>query len=144
MDLSFTPRTLPLLERTAAFTERRHDVLAGNIANITTPDYKTRDLPVSEFQAALQQAMTPQSSNSPRTTSGSTQSASERLEEIFPQKLFRAQERDTGDLTYQDGSNRSIEKEVMEMTRNSLMQNYAVELMVSQFRMLEMVVSERA
>jgi flagellar basal-body rod protein FlgB len=62
-------RTFPLLEQLAAFTERRHEVLTGNIANISTPDYKTRDLPVAKFQEALQQAVTNQqrSAQSPRS-----------------------------------------------------------------------------
>ena len=49
--------TLPLLEKMAVFGERRQQVLAGNIANIDTPNYKVRDLPVAEFERALQQAV---------------------------------------------------------------------------------------
>ena len=33
-----------------AFTEARHSVLAGNVANLDTPGYKTRDLSVETFQ----------------------------------------------------------------------------------------------
>lgn len=49
--------TIPLLERVTAFGQKRHQVLAGNIANIDTPGYKTRDLPLADFEKALQQAV---------------------------------------------------------------------------------------
>lgn len=45
--------TIGALEQTLSFTERRHELLAGNIANMSTPDYRSRDLDVSEFQASL-------------------------------------------------------------------------------------------
>lgn len=35
------------------FTERRHELLASNIANLDTPDYRARDLSVDRFQNAL-------------------------------------------------------------------------------------------
>lgn len=144
-DLSFAPRSLPLLERAAAFAERRHDVLAGNIANISTPGYRTRDLPVADFKAALREAVEQRArkaESAPSLFPGGEQPAS--LDELFPAQMFRAQDRDEGDLTYQDASNRSIEKEVMEMSKNSLLQNYAVELLIAQFHLLETVINERA
>lgn len=45
--------TIGALEKTVAFTERRHAVLAGNLANMSTPDYRARDLDVDAFQTAL-------------------------------------------------------------------------------------------
>lgn len=45
--------TIGALEQTLSFTERRHEILAGNIANMSTPDYRSRDLDVSEFQSEL-------------------------------------------------------------------------------------------
>jgi flagellar basal-body rod protein FlgB len=45
--------TIGALEQTLSFTERRHELLAGNIANMSVPDYRSRDLDVSEFQASL-------------------------------------------------------------------------------------------
>ena len=41
------------LEETVAFAERRHQILAGNVANMDTPDYKTKDLSVGDFQESL-------------------------------------------------------------------------------------------
>ena len=43
MSSMFDASTLPLLEQVVNFTEARHGVLAGNIANLDTPGYRTRE-----------------------------------------------------------------------------------------------------
>jgi flagellar basal-body rod protein FlgB len=146
IDKLFDSSTIPLLAKVAAFTERRHEALAGNIANVSTPDYRTRDLPVADFRAALQAAV-----DHSRAVDGSGKSnwsfaaaGTGATAELFPQTLFRAVEAPPKTLTFQDGNNRSIEKEVMEMTKNSLMQSVAIELMNAQLNRLQAVISERA
>jgi len=139
-------RTSSLLEKVAVFTQKRQEVLAGNIANISTPGYRTRDLPVADFQKALQKAIVMQQPKPP--------SIGEQLfpdlfrggtpQDVFEPELFHAEERKPGDLTFQDSANRSIETEVMEMTRNSMTQAAAIELLTAQFRMTEAVISGRA
>jgi flagellar basal-body rod protein FlgB len=141
------PRSVSLLEQAAIFTERRHDVLAGNIANISTPGYRTRDLPVSAFQDAMQRAIaSPPSTGSPSlgASLAGTAAAADSTTELFHDELFRAVERPSDEFTFQDGSNRSIEAEVLQLSRNSMLQNFAVELMTAQFNMLQAVISERA
>lgn len=142
----FDSTTVPLLERQAIFGERRQEVLAGNIANIDTPDYKMRDLPVAKFQAALQQAIENRSGRAGRASNGMTASEQagsvSRLEE-FPDELFRATEAPQQNITFQDANNRSVEHANMEMLKNSMMQSFAVELMNSQLNMLQTVISER-
>jgi flagellar basal-body rod protein FlgB len=132
--------TIPLLAKIAEFGERRQEVLAGNIANIDTPDYKTRDLPVAKFQEALKTAVS--SRRQPQSLSLSTQQPPT-TSELFSPELFRAGEAAANNITFQDGGNRSIEHEVMQMSQNAMLQNLAVELMVAQFNMLQTVISER-
>src|SRR5690349_14470935 len=57
MSSMFDASTLPLLEQVVNFTEARHGVLAGNIANLDTPGYRTRDLSSEEFQGRLEKAI---------------------------------------------------------------------------------------
>lgn len=147
----FSSTTLPLLEKVAAFAERRHEVLAGNIANIDTPEYKTRDLPTEAFQEALRSAIV--SRQQPRSpgimsladsTSTTSMQQPKSMDEFFPKSLFESVEARPAHLTFQDGGNRSVENEVMEMTKNAMMQNFAIELMNSQLNLLQAVISERA
>ncbi len=145
-------KSLPLLEKMAAFAERRQEVLAGNIANIDTPAYKMRDLPVKDFQQALRDAVqlkdklsdtVPQSSLGMPVTLADNQAVETQLERLFPKSLFQAQEASPQNLTFQDENNRSVESQVMQMSKNSLMQQFAVEVMMAQLNQLMTVISER-
>src|SRR5947207_6097908 len=53
----FQSATIPVLEQVVNFIEARHGVLAGNIANLDTPGYKTRDLSPDLFQKQLKEAI---------------------------------------------------------------------------------------
>ena len=48
---------IPALEMAVRFAARRQAVIAGNIANISTPDYRPLDLSVEEFRKVLGQAV---------------------------------------------------------------------------------------
>lgn len=50
--------TLTALELSARFAEQRQRVLAENLANIDTPDYRTRQLDPAAFRASLRAALT--------------------------------------------------------------------------------------
>jgi flagellar basal-body rod protein FlgB len=146
---------LTLLKQVARFTERRQEILAGNIANIDTPGYRMRDLPVHEFQAALRQALRPgrslgmfQPSPGVPWSLGQPQPLSfpmNEIDELFPETLFQAQttERQPG-ITFQDGNNRSIEHQFLEMTKNSLMQNFALQVMAAQYSQLHAAITGQA
>lgn len=145
LDSLLNTTTIPLLEKMAAFGERRQEVLAGNIANIDTPLYKMRDLPVNDFQQALQEAVRHRGSVPPSdVTLQSPGQARTGVDSYFPAELFKAREAASDNLTFYDANNRSIEKQVTEMTKNSMMQQFAVEIMSAQMNMLQMVISERA
>jgi len=144
----FNSKTLPILEKMAAFGERRQEVLASNIANIDTPGYKTRDLPVEAFQEALAEAMHQLTESKSPTQSVSLgyqqpQDSTANFEDLFPQTLFQASESLPHNVTFQDGGNRSIEHEVMEMTKNAMMQNFVLEILMSQMNDLQSVISEK-
>ncbi len=142
-----------LLKQVAKFTERRQDVLAGNVANIDTPGYRMRDLPLKEFHAALEstlamrQAQQPMSPVSPGLAWTLDQPASPghvppQLENLFPETLFQARtvEHQPG-ITFQDANNRSIEHQMMELTKNSLLQNFAIQVMNAQYGQLQAAIT---
>ncbi len=157
---SFESRSMPLLKQVARFAERRHDAFVTNIAHIDTPGYKSRDLPETAFQQALSKAVQrqeqPQSPSSPFSSELASLQfpnspfpllptpATPSLDDLFTPELFQAQAAPSENLTFQDGGNRSIEQQYMGMTKNVLLQNYALQLMNSQFNTLQAVISERA
>ena len=142
---AFDGSTIGLLEKMAIFGERRNEVLSGNIANIDTPGYKTRDLPVAKFQQALAEAI---ENRKPDPSLGYNTYApvgdKKSLSKFFPKELFQAIEAPAKNITFQDGNNRSIESEMMEKQKNTMMQRFAVELMSAQMNLLQAVISVRA
>ncbi|MEM6979816.1 MAG: flagellar biosynthesis protein FlgB [Planctomycetota bacterium] len=80
--------TIGALEKTLAFTERRHKVLAGNLANISTPDYRSRDLDVDAFQTALAESIQSRQGRSSAVTANETL-ASNRSNPPSPLAMFR-------------------------------------------------------
>ncbi len=125
--------TLPALEESLRFTEARHEVLAGNIANWSTPDYEVRDLSVTEFQRRLKEAIELQQSYQRPSIRGLSRSKrGDPLREVR-QSLKT--------IRYHDGSNVGLEQQVTELVKNQLMHNTAITLLQNQFRMLQTAIS---
>src|SRR5688500_6687911 len=53
----FDASSIPVLEQLVNYSQARHDVLAGNIANLDTPGYRVRDLSPRLFQERMQEAL---------------------------------------------------------------------------------------
>ncbi len=129
--------TLPALEQVAIFAQRRHQVLAGNIANIDTPNYQTRDISLSEFRAELGKAISPSNKDTIYVPGQgnrpiSQKEAMERVRDVSNQILLH------------DGSDVSLEQQVTEIAKNQSMHNTAIALMRSQMQTLQMAIRESA
>ncbi|MFO0916895.1 MAG: flagellar basal body protein [Planctomycetaceae bacterium] len=146
---------LTMLRQVAKFTERRQEVLAGNIANIDTPGYRMRDLPAADFQAALRAAMQPSPNSGAWPQSPGVPWSLHPVEspgtmqppppELFPAQLFQARVEETQPgITFQDANNRSVEHQFLQMTKNSLMQQFALQLMSAQYGQLQAAISGQA
>jgi len=142
----FNSTTIPALQQTAMFTERRHELLASNIANLDTPDYRARDLPVDRFQAALADSI----ENAKRPSPGNTSQVSgSRQSDMFGNPVQRddlaSGPRDTMEpIVYHDGSDVSLERQVTEIAKNQGLHNLAIATMRNQFAMLRAAITERA
>ncbi len=125
--------TIPALEQSLAFTQRRHMVLAGNIANIDVPDYQTRDLSEANFQSALKESIeTRKYSNTRSPGSTDSVSAEEKVRDVRNQVL------------YLDGNDVSLEQQVTQISKNQMLHDTAVALMRSQFATLKSAITESA
>lgn len=125
--------TLPALEQSAAFAQKRHMLLAGNIANLDVPGYQTRDLSVDDFQSALREAVDVQTSPRSSLSQRSAPSAQEAHEQV----------RDVGkQILYHDGSDVSLEEQVTEISKNQSLHNMSIALMRSQMQTLEAAIRE--
>ena len=62
----------------------------------------------------------------------------------MPDDLLTPAARPGGGLVFQDGATRSVEREVLTLTRNAMQRQAAVQLMTAQFAMLQAAITERA
>jgi flagellar basal-body rod protein FlgB len=124
--------TLPALEQTAAFSQKRHLLLAGNIANLDVPEYKSRDLSVGDFQQALTDALhSSQTSNSGYSVGDMQQpEAMERVRDVSRQVVFH------------DGSDVSLEEQITEISKNQSMHDMSIALMRSQLQTMQVAIRE--
>ncbi len=140
----FDSSTVPALEQVVNFTQARHGVLAGNIANIDTPGYRTRDLSPTQFQEDLKDAIDTrkQAAQSP-THAYNTRMLNRSVERVNYDGMDDVRE-SIKSILYHDDSNVSIEQQVAEISKNQGQHNLALSLMTAQFRLLRAAITERA
>ena len=149
----FSGSSIPVLEQVASFTESRHSVLAGNLANFDTPGYRSRDLSTEGFESRLRSAIVARDSQgfgvgSEAITSlgmplGPRGGEAMAFAVASPTSLQHVND-NLNDLLHHDDSNVSLEKQVSEISKNQLRHNLALTIMTAQFRLLESAISERA
>jgi flagellar basal-body rod protein FlgB len=125
--------TIPLLGESIHFTEARHNILVGNVANLDTPGYIARDLSVQSFQERLADAIETRR-KPPVSLADVMQAASE-----DPLREVRDA---TQSILRHDGANVGMEQQVLEISKNQFLHNLAISVMGSQFRLLQAMISE--
>ena len=129
----FNSTTIPVLEQLVNFAQMRHQVLAGNIANLDTPGYRTRDLSTDDFQASLRQALEARDQQA-----ASFAPNNEALNPFAPVKAGME-----GILRHDD-DNVGLEQQLMEIAKNQMQHNLAITVMNNQLQLIGAAISERA
>ncbi len=135
----FEATTIPILERVVHFAQARHTVLAGNLANIDTPGYEVRDLPVEAFQEELRKQI--ETKHQPRPLSPGEIQYSEGGRGVGAASPRWTDSTKT--LLRHDGNDTTVEHQVSEMVKNQMQHNVALAVMNSQFRLLLTAISEK-
>jgi len=125
-------RIFALLDRGLDFAAQRQELLASNIANVETPDYKRRDLDFESLLKGLeeQNKRINLARTSPRHLSGSVKN-----EEGFPVEEESITIRD-------DGSSIDVEREMATLLENGLYYQTLSKLTSGKFNLLRTVLKE--
>lgn len=134
--------TVPVLEQVVNFTQARHGVLAGNIANIDTPGYRTRDLSPEVFQERLKEAVearrqppiSPSYAINAQMMGRSLPTGHDGMDQV--RESIKS-------ILYHDDSDVNIEQQVAQISKNQAMHNLALTIMTSQFRQFRAAITER-
>lgn len=142
IDRVTTSGAMPALERMLQFTSMRHGVLADNIANLSTPYFKPRDLSPEGFQKALGEALDRRRKR-PNPVAGSldirdTRQLSFRHDrmDVKPRALNEG-------ILFHDENNRDLDRTMQNLVENTMAHNTAIELMRSELALLETAIRER-
>jgi flagellar basal-body rod protein FlgB len=131
----FESTTIPVLKEVVGFTQARHNVLAGNIANWEVPGYKPRDFSVADFHARLQQAIEARDHPPPQRSPGET--------DYRPAEPLAEVAKNSKTIMRHDENNVGIEQQSSEVMKNQLEHNMALALMIQQFQQLGTAISGR-
>ncbi len=112
---------------------KRHELLSNNLANVDTPGYKRYDIAFEELlKSKLNRRTIPLV-----TTSEKHIDARKQLMDIKP-KVYREE-----DYRFRnDGNNVDIDKEMVELAKNTLSYNIISEQISKNFKMLQTAISE--
>ena len=119
----------PVLEQMLQFTTARHQLIAQNVVNISTPGYQQRDLSLSKFQSKLAERAAEAHDAGPGAT---------RFDDITADMQEGAR-----GILFHDGQNRSMEQLMSDQAKNALMHNLAIELLRRQFQTMELALKDR-
>jgi len=143
----FQSSTIPVLEQVVNFTEARHGVLAGNIANLDTPGYHTRDLSPALFQESLKTAISAQREPTSPTynplTDGMTMPNSAASRADRQAAAFKSIENASKSILRHDDGDVGMEQQINEIVKNQQQHNLAINIMSAQFRLLKAAITER-
>ena len=149
----FASTQIPVLEQVVKFSQARHGVLAGNIANLDTPGYHVRDLSPELFQSRLKTAIQAQrtppgglqnlGSQGPALMGLASQGGDSRM---TTPKLDALKDvgSDMKSILRHDDGNVGLDQQVMAVAKNQMQHNMAIAMLSSQFRLLQAAITERA
>lgn len=130
----FSQTTIPVLSAVADFSQVRHTVLAGNLANLDTPGYRALDLPVQDFQTYLKEAVAARRGPGTALSPGDA---------VYLRRASSPQwSKEARPIVRHDGNDVSVEQQVSEMVKNQILHNTAITIMTNQFRLLLTAISE--
>jgi flagellar basal-body rod protein FlgB len=133
----FDSTSIPVLQEVVKFTQARHNVLAGNIANVDTPGYKVHEISVDDFQSRLQEAI------QERRQSAALGTISPGEAGFKGKSPIGEVANNSKTILRHDENNVNLEEQVTEMVKNQMEHNMALALMTNQFQLLETAISEK-
>jgi flagellar basal-body rod protein FlgB len=129
IDRLFNMGNAPLIGQAMSFAAARHELLAENIANVSTPGYVQKDLSVEAFQRKLRDRIAQKKSAPPGSVG-------------FADIVGDMKDERSG-LLFHDRNNRSMEQMMADLSSNALKHNMYAEMLRKQFDSLQTVLKER-
>lgn len=135
--------SIPVLQAAMQFAARRHTLIQHNIANLTTPGFRAKDVSVEGFHAALAQAA---DRRRQRTggQSGELEFEGNREIEMTPGgQMVLHPETPSGNILFHDRNDRDLERSMQALAENVAAFRVATEFMRGRIDLLNSAIRER-
>lgn len=138
----FSYGSMPVLERMVEFTGARQELIAHNIANLSTPYFKPTDLDPAKFQSQLRDALDKRS-HKPNAMRQELEMGRTRQARMYRGRMQFTPEQTNENILFHDQNNRDVERTMQDLVENALAHRTSVELLKSQFDLLRTAIRER-
>ncbi|MEE2972860.1 MAG: hypothetical protein VX672_07030 [Planctomycetota bacterium] len=138
---------LPYLKRMMQFSWQRNSLLADAAANLDTPGYRPRDVPVTEFQEAMKAAQLREKGIGgglvPAVARGHGAFADTQAIRFEADRVRLDPEAAGDNLMFHDGNDRNLERVMQNLAENALAFRLASELFRKEHDILRAAIRER-
>lgn len=141
LDRLLSNPTTDALTLSAQFAEQRQRVLAENVANIDTPDYRSKRLDPASFQSALREALDAREpgSRTPLHLSGNAQVSTTPAGALETRPATEP----APNVLFHDGTNARLEALMSDVLGNTLEHEFALNLLRNRFESLQSAIRGR-
>ncbi len=138
----FDTGAMPAAESLVKFTAARQQVLADNVANLSTPYFKPRDLDPGSFQSALSDAIDRRRQTA-SPIRGQLEFRDTRQLRFGGERIEVRPEATHDNVLFHDQNNRDLERLMQRVAENTMAHRLGTELVRNQFDMLRLAIRER-
>jgi flagellar basal-body rod protein FlgB len=131
---------IPVLERLMQFAGQRHRLIAHNVANIDTPDFRPLDVSVEAFQEQLGEAV-----DRRRAAGGKGRLPLRDTPQVSADRggLVLHPEAMGANVLFHDRNDRDVERIMQELVENFMTFRVAADLLKSRFDLINTAIRER-
>ncbi|MCW5754069.1 MAG: hypothetical protein KIT24_05090 [Phycisphaeraceae bacterium] len=135
---------IPALEMTVRFTAQRQRLIAHNLANLSTPDFRPVDVSVQGFQHTLDRAIVARRERTGGAFGQLPWKPTRELQADSRGELFLAPRTPSDGVLFHDRNNRSVEREMQKLAENAGAHRLATELLRTRVDLLRSAIRETA
>lgn len=135
---------LPALEKLVRFSAQRQQLIAHNIANISTPDFRQQDVSVSGFQESLRRAVQERRGRTGGMQGELRLAKTREVMEKADGRLELTPRTPDGGILFHDRNNRDIERLMQDLAENAGVFRVATDLLKNQMDQLRAAIRESA
>lgn len=134
---------IPALEAALKFAAQRQPIIAGNIANIDTPNHLQADVSPAAFQAQLRRAIEARRERSAGQSGALELGRSAEVRQDAHGDLILSPMTPSGNILFHDRNNRDLERLMQDQTENLSVFRVSAELLRSRFEIIRTAAADR-